>query len=384
MVSGLDRYFQIAPCLRDEDLRADRQPEFTQIDIEMSFGTSKQLFPILEGLIKSIFQGCIGVNVSTPFREMSYHTCLERYGTDKPDLRFGMELHRLDDIAGKSEFGVFRETILGGGCIKGFTVKGGADISRKGIDEYASFVGQLGVKGLSWMKKQDGQFTSQIVKFFSEPQLKELSQKMEVQDGDLIFIIADAESRCNQALDQLRRKVARDRNLIDPNRYELLWVTGFPLFHWNEEEARLDSEHNPFTSPVLEDIHLLDTDPVKARSSSYDCVLNGYEIASGAQRIHDGELQEKIFSLLQLTQEEIEGRFGFFVEALKYGTPPHLGAGFGLDRLVMILTKTENIRDVIAFPKNQKATDLMMGCPSDVERGQLRDLHIAIKEPAVR
>lgn len=377
MVGGMDRYFQIASCFRDEDLRAERQPEFTQIDVEMSFSTAQELFPITEGLMKAIFKTCIGVDIQPPFRQLTYATCMERYGCDKPDLRFGMELVRLDHIASRSTFSVLLDQMQAGGVVKGLCVKGGADISRKAIDGYTEFVGRLGIKGLAWMKLQEEGLTSNIVKFFSEDLQKELIHAMQMEMGDLIFIIADAPSRANQGLDHLRRKLARDRNLVDPHRYEFLWVTDFPLFQWNEEERRLESEHHPFTSPAFEDMHLFATEPLKMRSSSYDLVLNGYEIASGSQRIHDGDLQQKIFETLRLTPEEIEDRFGFFVNALKFGTPPHLGLALGLDRIVMILTQTENIRDVIAFPKTQKASDLMMDCPSEVPEGQLRELGIS-------
>jgi len=378
MVSGLDRYYQIASCFRDEDLRAERQPEHTQIDIEMSFATSKQLFPIIERLIQTIFKECINVDITAPFREMSYHTCIERYGTDKPDLRFGMELHTLDDIVEQSEFGVFLEQLQGGGTVKGLCVRGGAGISRKGIDNYTAFVGTFGIKGLAWMKKQDDELSSGVAKFFTKQLQQEIMQRLDVKENDLIFMVADEKGRCNQALDHLRRKLARDQGLVDPNKYEPLWVTDFPLFSWNDEEQRLESEHHPFTSPALEDLHLLDKDPMKVSSSSYDLVINGHELASGSQRIHNPELQEKIFRTLKLSPEEINNRFGFFVEALKYGTPPHLGIGIGFDRLVMILTKTDNIRDVIAFPKTQKASDLMMACPSSVSQEQLKELQISI------
>ncbi len=377
MVGGMDRYFQIAQCFRDEDLRADRQPEFSQIDIEMSFGTTAQLFPIIEGLIQHVFKKCASVDVKAPFRRMTYQECMERYGCDKPDLRFGMELVNVGDIAQKSTFSVFLEQLQNEGIIKGICVKGGADISRKQIDECTAFVGHFGVKGLAWMKMQeDGTLSSSIVKFFSEDLQKELISRMGAKPGDLIFMIADAKEKTNQALDHLRRRIARDRNLVDPHRYEFLWVTDFPLLNWNAEEKRLESEHHPFTSPLFEDIHLMETDPLKVRSSSYDLVLNGYEIASGSQRIHNPELQQKIFEILKLTPEELKERFGFFIEALSYGTPPHLGAALGFDRLIMILTQTENIRDVIAFPKTQKASDLMMDCPSTVSTLQLKELAI--------
>lgn len=381
MVSGMDRYFQIAQCFRDEDLRADRQPEFTQIDIEMSFGTPQEdLMPIIEGLVKTIFKECNGVEISTPFRRVPHSVCMEKYGCDRPDLRFGMELISLNDIASRSTFSVFLEQLKEGGIVKGLCVKGGADLSRKNIDEYTEFVGRLGIKGLAWMKMQDGSLTSSIVKFFPEDLQKELIQKMNIENGDLIFMIADMPARVNQSLDHLRRRIARDRNLLGDKKLEFLWVTDFPLFSWNAEENRLDSEHHPFTSPNPEDIHLMESDPLKVRSSGYDLVLNGYEVAGGSQRIHSSELQQKIFESLRLTPEELNSKFGFFLEALSYGTPPHLGIALGLDRLVMILTQTENIRDVIAFPKTQKASDLMMECPSKVTPQQLKELGISVED----
>lgn len=380
MVSGMDRYFQIAQCFRDEDLRADRQPEFTQIDIEMSFGTPEILMPIIEGLIKTLFKECIGVDIPTPFRKLAHEYCMDKYGTDRPDMRFGMELVNLDDIARNSTFSVFQDQLKEGGTVKGLCVKGGADISRKMIDEYTEFVGRLGIKGLAWMKLQDNGLNSSIVKFFSEDLQKELISKMGMESGDLIFMIADLKNRVNQGLDHLRRRIARDRNLIKYDHYEFLWVTDFPLFSWNEEEKRLDSEHHPFTSPNPKDVHLFDTEPLKIRSSGYDLVLNGYEIAGGSQRIHNSDLQHKIFELLKLTPEELETKFGFFIEALSYGTPPHLGIALGLDRIMMILTNTENIRDVIAFPKTQKASDLMMDSPSPVASKQLHEIKIRVEE----
>ena len=380
MVSGMDRYFQIAPCFRDEDLRADRQPEFTQIDIEMSFATPAELFPITEDLLKSLFKECINVDLKTPFRKMTYAESIEKYGTDKPDLRFGMELITLNDIAAKSSFTVMTDVLQSEGLIKGLCVKGGADISRKGIEEYTEFVGRFGVKGLAWMKMQDNALTSNIVKFFPEEQQKELIKRLNIENGDLIFMIADVKERTNQALDHLRRKIARDRGLFDPHRYEFLWVTDFPLFAWNADEKRLESEHHPFTSPTFEDIPLMDTEPLKVRSSSYDLVLNGYEIASGSQRIHNSDLQHKIFEILKLTPDELQAKFGFFIDALKYGTPPHLGLALGFDRIIMILTQTENIRDVIAFPKTQKASDIMMQSPSKVAKLQLDELKLTVDD----
>lgn len=379
MVGGMDRYFQIAPCFRDEDLRADRQPEFTQIDIEMSFEKRETLFNVIEGLLKRIFKEILDLDIPTPFIHMTHQECIDKYGTDKPDLRFGMPLHDIQAIAEKSDFSVFKEQIQGGGIVKALCVKGGSDISRKGIEEYTSFVNRFGIQGLAWMKVQiDGRLNSNIVKFFPIECQNELIEKTGAKADDLIFMLADTKERVNQAFDHLRRKLARDRSLIVPSQYAFLWVVDFPLFAWNREEGRLESEHHPFTSPLFEDIPLIDIEPLKVRSSSYDLVLNGYELASGSQRVHDPELQEKIFQVLNLTKEAIKERFGFFVEALSYGTPPHLGAALGLDRLVMILTQTDNIRDVIAFPKTQKASDLMLECPSAVSDKQLQELSLQV------
>jgi aspartyl-tRNA synthetase len=380
MVAGMDRYFQIAQCFRDEDLRADRQPEFTQIDIEMSFGVPEDLMIMIEGLIQSIFKTCCNIDVSTPFQRLSHQECMTKYGTDRPDLRFGMKLHSLDHLAKKTNFSVFLDQLREKGIVKGFCVKGGADLSRKAIDEYTEFVGRLGIKGLAWIKRQETGLNSSIVKFFPDEVQQHLMQEMEMDVGDLIFMIADQPQRTNQALDHLRRRIARDRGLIDPKSHEFLWVTDFPLFSWNEEEGRLQSEHHPFTSPNIEDLHLIDTEPLKMRSSGYDIVLNGYEIGGGSQRIHSSELQQKIFECLQLTPDELDAKFGFFLEALSYGTPPHLGIALGLDRIVMILTQTDNIRDVIAFPKTQKASDLMLECPSKVSGEQLKELEIRVPD----
>ncbi|MEC7839624.1 MAG: aspartate--tRNA ligase [Chlamydiota bacterium] len=380
MISGMDRYFQIAQCFRDEDLRADRQPEFTQIDIEMSFGKPDDLMAIMEGMIKHVFEDTCGIKVSPPFLRMSHAECIERFGTDRPDTRFNMELKNLSDIAEKSDFSVFKEQVATGNIVKGLCVKGGSDLSRKNIDEYTKFVGLLGIKGLAWIKKQDGALSSSIVKFFNDDLQKELIERMNMEDGDLLFMIADEKNRTNQGLDHLRRKLANDRGLIDPNKYNFLWVTDFPLFEWDDDAQRLVSVHHPFTSPNEEDLQLMETDPTNVRSSGYDIVLNGYEIGGGSQRIHDMELQKKIFSALNISEEEQQQKFGFFIDALGYGTPPHLGIAFGLDRMMMIINNTDNIRDVIAFPKTQKASDLMMNCPSEVADDQLTELGIELTE----
>ena len=376
MVAGMDRYFQIATCFRDEDLRADRQPEFSQVDLEMSFGTPEDLMKIIENLLGLIFKEGIQKEIPKSFRQMQHKDCIEHYGSDRPDLRFGMPLVRIDEIAAKSTFSIFLQQLEAKGCIKAICVKGGAEISRKEIDHYTQFTAQFGLGGLAWMKSQEEGLTSNIVKFFSPELLEELTQKLQIEKGDLIFIAASSEEKVNQSLDHLRRKIAKDRNLIDPEALSFLWVVDFPLFKWNEEEGRLESEHHPFTSPHFDDIPLLDTDPLKVRALAYDVVLNGYELGGGSQRIHNSALQEKIFRTLNLSPAEINEKFGFFVEALQYGTPPHLGIALGLDRIIMLLTKTENIRDVIAFPKTQKASDLMMQCPSKVNPKQLQELQI--------
>ncbi len=372
MVSGMDRYFQIATCFRDEDLRADRQPEFSQVDVEMSFATPEDLMRIMEDLMRKIFKAA----PITAFRQMCYKECIEHYGSDRPDLRFDMPLVRIDTIASKSTFSIFLDTLNKGGCIKALCVKGGATLSRKEVDQYGQFVLPLGLSGLAWIKVQAEGISSSIAKFFSETLLQELLQTMHAEKGDLILIAAEGESKVNQSLDHLRRKIAKERGLIDSSRLSFLWVIDFPLLKWNAEENRLESEHHPFTSPHFDDLPYLETEPLKARALAYDLVLNGYEIGGGSQRIHDSALQEKMFHLLNLSAEEIDKKFGFFVEALQYGTPPHLGIALGLDRILMILCGTENIRDVIAFPKTQKASDLMMQCPSAVDSRQLRELAV--------
>ncbi|MGB7128772.1 MAG: aspartate--tRNA ligase [Candidatus Rhabdochlamydia sp.] len=379
MISGMDRYFQIAPCFRDEDLRADRQPEFTQIDMEMSFGTPEDIMGIIEDLMTRVIQTTSPDTPPISFPRMSYKDCLENYGTDHPDLRFKMPLVRLDDIIEQSEFTILREQLIQKGCIKALLVKNGASLSRREIEAYVQFVSLFGVSGLAWMKCQSEGLSSNITKFFSSDLLTDLTNRMQCEIGDLILIAGGEEARINQGLDHLRRKIAKERELIDPSSMHFVWVTDFPLLRWNTDERRIESEHHPFTSPHSEDLEMLNTDPLKVRALAYDLVLNGYEIGGGSQRIHNSELQNKIFELLHLSKNAIQEKFGFFVEALEYGTPPHLGFAFGLDRIVMILAKTENIRDVIAFPKTQKASDLMMQTPAKVEKKQLNELKVQIE-----
>ncbi len=376
MVSGMDRYFQIAQCFRDEDLRSDRQPEFTQVDVEMSFCTPKEVMDLMEGLVKKVFKECAEIEIKSNFPHMPHKDCMEHYGTDRPDLRFGMPLVRLDSIAQNCSFSVFTDALKAKGCVKGLCVKEGASLSRKDIDGLTEFVSQFGLKGLAWIKKAEEGYTSSVMKFFTPEQLDATTHLMSAEVGDMILIGAGPGERINQGLDHLRRHIAKQRNLISPDDLKFLWVTEFPMFRYNSEEKRLESEHHPFTSPHVEDMDLLDKDPLSMRAEAYDLVLNGYELGGGSQRIHSGDLQEKIFQTLNLSPEQIKEKFGFFVEALKYGTPPHLGIALGLDRLIMLLTKTENIRDVIAFPKTQKASDLMMQAPSRVAIEQLKELEI--------
>ena len=380
MVGGIDRYFQIAQCFRDEDLRADRQPEFTQIDVEMSFDGKEKLFELVENHLKRVFKKCLDVDIKTPFEKMSHSQALEKYGTDKPDLRFSMEFHRIDEIAKKSTFSIFLDILKLGGCIKAINVKGGSDLSRKKLDDLSSFVKPFGLKGLSFIKKTDSSLSSSLLKFFTPELLNEIEKKLNMEDGDLVIIAADKDERVNQGLDHLRRKIAIDRSLIKKGVYKFLWIEDFPLFEYDEDEKRLKSMHHPFTAPSTKDLEILEKEPLKVRADAYDLVLNGYEIAGGSQRIYDSEMQSKIFKLLKLTDTDIKQKFGFFIDALKYGTPPHGGIAYGFDRLIMILTNTDNIRDVIAFPKTLKSLDLMLQSPSTVDKNQLKELEIETKD----
>jgi aspartyl-tRNA synthetase len=380
MVAGMDRYFQIAPCFRDEDLRADRQPEFYQLDLEMSFTTRDELFDLLEELMVELFRQIKGIELPRPFPRIPFKECLERFGSDKPDLRYGLELVRLDAIAQESQFQIFHQHLAAGGCVKAMRLPGLAEMPRRQIDEYTQFVTRFGLDGLAWVKVVDGQFQGGVSKFFQEPVQKRILEALGAESGDLIFMAAQAENRVNQGLDHLRRRLGRELNLI-PDSYNFLWVTDFPQFEWNDNEARVDFAHNPFAAPHPDDLHLMDTEPLKMRASTYDLVLNGYELGTGSQRIHDPELQRRVFELIQLTPEQIQYRFGFFTEALQYGTPPHRGIGLGLDRLIMVLAGSDTIRDVIAFPKTQKGTDLMMDAPSLPEPKQLDELHLSVRLP---
>lgn len=377
MVSGLEKYFQIAPCFRDEDLRADRQPEFTQIDLEMSFSTPENLQSLIEEMVQTVFKECIGVEIPKHFPIMTHEEAMESYGTDRPDVRFDLKLVRIDDIAEKSDFNAIKSQ-LPNGCVKAICVPNSDHLSRREIERFADFVSPFGLRGLAWLRHGEDGLSSNIAKFFSDELKNQLVDRVNSNPGSVILIAAGPEARVNQGLDHLRRHLAKMLGLIKENTYKFLWVTDFPLFEWDEEEKRLTSIHHPFTAPHPSDLKLMDSEPLKMRSVAYDLVLNGYEIGGGSQRIHDSELQKKIFEKLNLTNEEVEEKFGFFADALQFGTPPHLGIALGFDRLMMILLGTDNIRDVIAFPKTQKASDLMMECPAGVQKTQLDDLSIRI------
>lgn len=379
MISGIDRYFQIARCFRDEDLRADRQPEFTQLDVEMSFVNMHDIQAIIEEMMIELFDQCLKTRISRNFRRMTHDECLSKYGTDRPDLRFEMTFHTLNDIAEQCEFSVFREQVTNGGSIKAMRVDGGAQFSRRKIDELGTFVTKLGLGGLAWMKMGGEGLTSNIVKFFSSSLQQEIIHRLNVQKGDLILFGAGQLNTLNLAFDQLRRHLADLLHLRKENAWELLWVTDFPLFEKDPDTGLPTSVHHPFTCPHEDDLAYLDGDVYQVRSNAYDLVLNGSEIGGGSMRIHNSEIQKKIFEILRLTPDEIEEKFGFFVRALQYGTPPHGGIAFGIDRIAMTFAGASSIREMIAFPKTQRATDAMMECPTSITQKQLDELHIQLR-----
>jgi aspartyl-tRNA synthetase len=382
MVGGIDKYFQIAPCLRDEDLRADRQPEHHQIDIEMSFVDRDGVLDVTERLFAHIFRRVIGYEIALPLPRMTHAEVLTRYGTDKPDVRFGMELRDISDIAARSEFQVFRAAVEKGGEVKGICAPGCAGYSRREIDELTRFAMSHKARGLVTVAVQpDGTFSSPSAKFFSEHEFAAMAERLEARPGDLMLFVADEKAIVAEALDWLRRELARRLNLIPQAEFAPLWVLDFPMFAWNEDEQRWDAEHHPFCMPHPEDIHLLDTEPGKVRALAYDLVINGWEIGSGSVRIHRRDIQEKVFSILGISHEEAERRFGFMLRAFEYGAPPHGGIAPGLDRTVALLAGEDNIRQVIAFPKTQSAQCLMSGAPAPVDEAQLREIHIRLDLP---
>ena len=376
MISGYDRYFQIVKCFRDEDLRADRQPEFTQIDIEMSFVDEEDIFVYMEGLTRHVFKVVSQIQLPDTFPRLTYKEAMDTYGSDKPDLRYDLKLRDVKRFTDASDFNAFSSSEI----VKGIIVNGGAKYSRKEIDQLTELVKKYKAKGLAWMKLQDAGFEGGISKFFPPDLQKRIESELEMVDGDILFMIGDEERIVLNALGYLRKEIGKKENLIDRNKFSPVWITEFPMFEFDDEKNRFIAMHHPFTAPRIGDVDLLDSDPLKTLSRGYDLTMNGYEIAGGSVRIHSPKVQEKVFSLLGLSREEAIEKFGFLVEALSYGAPPHGGIAFGFDRLVMLLAGTENIRDVIAFPKTTSAASLMDSSPSNVSDSQLKELGIIIKK----
>ena len=379
MVSGMDRYYQIVKCFRDEDLRANRQPEFTQIDIEISFVDVEDVLAVNEKFLYNLFKELQGVEIDLPIKRMPYKEAMDRFGVDKPDLRFGFELVDISDIVEKCGFKVFSSTIENGGVVKGINVKAYADqFTRKDITNLEEYVKTYGAKGLAWMKITSEGLSSPIAKFLEEEEIEKILNKMDAQEGDLLLFVADKNAIACDSLGNLRNEVAKRLEIIDKDDLKLVWITEFPLFEYDEEENRYVAKHHPFTSPMEEDIHLLESNPEKVRAKAYDIVINGDEMGGGSIRINNSDLQSRMFKALGLSKEEAEDKFGFLLEAFKYGIPPHGGIAYGFDRLIMTLTNSSNIRDVIAFPKTQSATCLLTDAPTKVLQAQLDEAHIKV------
>ena len=377
MVSGFERYYQIVRCFRDEDLRADRQPEFTQVDIETSFLPMEELLPMMEQMVAHVFKETVGVDIPTPFPRLTYAEAMSRYGSDKPDVRFGMELVDVSDVVKTSGFKVFASAVEAGGQVKAINAKGCGHYSRKEADDLGKFAGRYGAKGLAWIGFKDGETKGPIAKFFSEEEMNTMKTRLNVEEGDLILFVADKPKVVADALGALRLKLGNELGLIDHNQFAFLWVVDFPLVEWDEEAKRYVALHHPFTRPKDEDLHLFDTNPGAMRAQAYDMVLNGYELGGGSMRIYKRDVQEKMFQTLGFSPQEAKEQFGFLLDAFEYGTPPHGGIALGLDRLVMLLANRNNLREVIAFPKTASASDMMVNAPSEVDENQLQQLHIA-------
>ena len=381
MLSGVDRYFQIAKCFRDEDLRADRQPEFTQIDLEMSFIDIDDIISLNEQLMKRIFKEVKGIDIETPFLRLTYAEAMDRFGSDKPDMRFGFELKDISDAVKSCGFKVFTGAIEAGGSVRGINVTGGSEkFSRKEIDSLGEFVKTYRAKGLAWIRVEENEIKSPIAKFLTDDEMKAILDKMQADVGDLILIVADKNKVVFDSLGALRIEVAKRLGILDPNDFKFLWVTEFPLMEYSEEEGRYMAMHHPFTAPMDEDIELMDTDLGKVRAKAYDIILNGTELGGGSLRIYNSELQRKMFDVLKLSENDIEQRFGFLLNAFKFGAPPHGGMAYGLDRLVMLIAGKDSIRDVMAFPKQQNASELMTSAPDYVDPKQLEELYISMVE----
>ncbi|MBW4828590.1 MAG: aspartate--tRNA ligase [Clostridiaceae bacterium] len=379
MVSGMDRYYQIVKCFRDEDLRANRQPEFTQVDIEMSFVDIEDIIEINEKLLYRIFKEMKGIEIELPIMRMTYNEAMERFGSDKPDLRFEFELKDITDIVANSDFKVFSGTIKNNGEVRGINIKGyESSFSRKDISKLENYVKTFGAKGLAWIKITDEGITSPIAKFLSENELGNIISRMDGEKGDLLLFVADKPKVVFDSLGNLRVEIAKRLDIIEKDDLKLVWITEFPLFEYDEDEERYVAKHHPFTHPMEEDIELLETNPEKVRAKAYDIVINGDEMGGGSIRISDSKLQERMFKALGFSMEEAREKFGFLLEAFKYGTPPHGGIAYGFDRLVMLLTDTDNIRDVIAFPKTQSATCLLTGAPANIDSEQLKEVHMKL------